>query len=74
MRTWDRVGYSVSEVPFDHDLHEFIVTGKGGETIVTITPADLNDQAQLVADLDAGEDVDGWEDGKGNTINVEGGE
>lgn len=69
MRTWEREGYEVVEKEFDHELHEFDVI-KDGEIIATITPADLENQAQIVADLDAGEDVNGWEDGNGNTISV----
>jgi len=69
MRTWAREGYEVVEKEFDHQMHEFDVI-KDGEIIATITPADLDNQAQIVADLDAGEDVNGWEDGNGNTISV----
>ena len=70
MRTWKRKGYTVVEKPFDFDLHEFDVVLNNGEVIGTITPATLDDMAAVVADLDAGADVDGWEDGMGNTIHV----
>lgn len=69
MRTWERVGYEVVEKAFDYDLHEFDVV-KEGEVVATITPPDLDSQADITAALDAGEDVNGWEDGKGNTISV----
>lgn len=69
MRTWTREGYEVVEIDFDHDLHQFQVI-KGDEVVATITPNDLDTQAQIIADLDAGEDVNGWEDGEGNTISV----
>lgn len=70
MKTWTREGYEVVEVAFDHDLHQFEVV-QDGETLFTITPPDLENQAQIIADLDAGEDVNGWDDGNGNTIYVE---
>ena len=70
MKTWERKGYKVVERPFDRDLHEFDVVMEYGEVVGTITPATLKDMATIVADLDAGEDVDGWEDGRGNTIYV----
>lgn len=70
MRTWTREGYEVVETAFDHDLHQFEVV-QDGETLFTITPPDLDNQAQIIEDLDAGEDVNGWEDGMGNTIYVE---
>ncbi|MDQ0496369.1 hypothetical protein [Paenibacillus brasilensis] len=70
MKKWTREGYEVVEIAFDHDLHQFEVV-QDGETIFTITPPDLDSQAQIIAELDAGEDVNGWEDGNGNTIYVE---
>lgn len=69
MRVWEREGYTVVEKEYDRDLHEFDVV-KGGEVVATITPADLNDMARIVEDLDNGADVNGWEDGMGNTISV----
>mgnify|MGYP001241952546 CR=1 FL=1 len=69
MRIWERKGYMVVEKEFDHDLHEFDVV-KDGEVIATITPADLEDMQQIVEALDAGENVNGWEDGMGNTIYI----
>lgn len=67
MRVWERKGYIVSEIEFDHDLHEFEVV-KDGKVIATITPETIEDMEQIISDLDAGEDVNGWEDGMGNTI------
>lgn len=69
MRTWNRKGYEVVEVEFDGDLHEFEVV-KDGEVIATITPETVEDMEQITKDLDNGEDVDGWEDGMGNTISI----
>lgn len=69
MRIWKRNGYIVREVEFDHNLHEFEVV-KDGEVIATITPADLDDMNRIISDLDAGEGVDGWEDGMGNVISI----
>ena len=69
MRVWEREGYIVQEVEFDGDLHEFEIV-KDDEVIATITPADIEDMERIIDDLDAGEDVDGWEDGMGNVISI----
>lgn len=70
MRVWERNGYKVVEVEFDYDLHQFEVISDNGEIIATITPPDLDNQNEIVKALDAGEDVNGWEDGMGNTISI----
>ncbi len=41
---------------------------KGEEVIATITPNTIEDMNQIIKDLDSGEEVNGWEDGMGNTI------
>ena len=69
LKTWERNTYTVEEREFDGDLHEFDVI-KNGEVIATITPETIEDMQAIIEDLDNGEDVDGWEDGKGNTINI----
>lgn len=69
LKTWERNTYIVEEKEFDGDLHEFDVV-KDGEVIATINPETIEDMNQIIEDLDAGEDVDGWEDGNGNTINL----
>lgn len=66
LRTWEREGYTVEMVDFDGDLKEFEVVQ--GEDVQTITPDSIEVMHQIIADLDNGEDVDGWEDGNGNTI------
>lgn len=71
LRTWGRNGYSVTEVEFDGDLHEFMVIKEGGDVIATITPDSIESMNQIIEDLDEGADVDGWEDGKGNVISIE---
>ncbi|KFN12822.1 hypothetical protein [Bacillus pseudomycoides] len=70
MRTWNREGYKVVEIEFDFDLHAFEVI-KDEELIATITPNTIEDMQQIIEDLDNGEDVNGWEDGMGNTISFE---
>lgn len=70
MRTWERKGYVVAEKEFDYDLHQFKII-QNDEAIATITPSCIEDMQQLITDLDNGEDVNGWEDGMGNTIYVE---
>lgn len=69
MKVWKREGYRVEEVEFDGDLREFEVI-KNGEVIGTITPDSLEAMEQIIEDLNNGEDVDGWEDGKGGTIDT----
>ena len=69
MRTWKRESYTVEEKEFDFDLREFDVV-KNDEVIATITPGSLEEMGEIVMDLDSGECVDGWEDGKGNTIRI----
>lgn len=69
MKTWERDSYTVVEVPFDGDLHEFQIV-KGEEVIATITPATIEDMKIITKDLDSGKDVNGWEDGMGNTISI----
>lgn len=71
MRTWVREGYEVVEKDFDRDLHEFDVIRDNGELIGTITPATLKDMEAIIRDLNNGEDVDGWEDGRGGTIYID---
>lgn len=70
MKTWVRGLHFVQEVEFDGDLHEFVVVNGKDEEVARITPADLEQQEQIIADLDAGEDINGWEDGNGNTISI----
>lgn len=69
LKTWERNTYTVEEREFDGDLHEFDVV-KDGEVIATINPETIEDMQAIIEDLDNGEDVDGWEDGNGNTINI----
>ena len=69
MKIWKRKGYIVKEKEFDFDLHEFDVV-KNDEVIATITPGGLEEMGEMIKDLDAGECVDGWEDGKGNAVHV----
>lgn len=82
MQVWDRKEngtlYEVVEVSFDGDLHEFQVTAiewdgdkyDDNNTIATIRPVDVDGVASIIGDLDDGKGVDGWEDGKGNTITI----
>ncbi|MDF1510613.1 hypothetical protein PZE06_20985 [Robertmurraya sp. DFI.2.37] len=69
MRTWKREGYEVVEKEFDYALHAFDVV-KDGVVIATITPSTIQDMNQIIEDLDNGDDVNGWEDGSGNTVYV----
>ena len=67
MRKWKRNGYTVEEREFDYSLHVFAVLVDGKKEQI-IYPASIEDMESLIADLDNGDDVQGWEDGNGNTI------
>lgn len=67
MRVWERKGYKVVE---EH-AGQFEVIKDDGEIVGTIVTGTVEDRERITADLDAGEDVNGWEDGAGNTIYVE---
>lgn len=69
LRTWNREGYTVEMVEYDHDLKAFEVVQ--GDKVQTIYPATIEDMESIIEDLDAGEDVNGWEDGLGHTIVIE---
>ena len=69
MRTWKRNGYEVVEIEFDGDLHEFEVI-KDNKVVATITPNSIENMEAIIADLDNGKDVNGWDDGMGNTISI----
>lgn len=69
LRTWERKGYTVEMVVHDYDLRVFEVIQ--GDKVQTIYPATIEDMQAIIEDLDNGEDVDGWEDGNGNTIVIE---
>jgi hypothetical protein len=69
MSTWTRSNYNVVEVEFNYDLHQFEVV-QDGTVLHTITPADLDSQADIISDLNNGECVNGWEDGMGNSIYI----
>lgn len=70
MRTWKRTGYKIIEAEFDYSLHQFQVVLDNGEIVATITPGSLEDQNEIIKALDAGEGIEGWEDGHGNTISI----
>lgn len=70
MKVWKKNSYEVVERPFDYDLHVFDIIRDDEEVIATIYPATIEDMRSIIRDLDAGADVDGWEDGNGNTIRL----
>lgn len=74
MKTWKTNLVTVEEVAFDHDLHTFEVYNHAGAKLGTITPASIEDMNDLIADLDDGACpvADNWEDGNGNTCNING--
>lgn len=70
LRVWEFEGYTVEMVEHSYDLKAFEVVQ--GEETQTIVPATIEDMNEIIEALDSGEDVDGWEDGNGNTIVIEG--
>ena len=69
MKTWIRQNYIVKEIEFDYDLHAFaVITDEG--LVKKIYPTTYATMEQIISDLDAGADVNGWEDGNGNTITI----
>lgn len=70
MKKWYRNGYFVQEVSFNFALHEFQII-RHAKVIHTITPETVEDMNRIIEALDAGEDVNGWENGSGETIAIE---
>jgi len=68
-KAWVKDTYTVEVVDYDHELKRFEVTQNGKVQI--ITPDSIENMNQIIEDLDSGEDVDGWEDGHGNTIVID---
>lgn len=69
MKVWERETYTVYEDEFDRDLHCFSVWSHR-DHLGTIYPADLEQQASIIDQLDDGQCVDGWDDGQGDTIDI----
>lgn len=72
MKTWERDTYYIEEEAFDYSLHKFVVYTNDGEVIAEIVPNSIEDMEAVIADLDNGADVHGWEDGQGETIVIPG--
>lgn len=68
-KTWERKNYTVKMIDFDYGLKAFEVIQ--GDNVQTIYPSTIEDMELIIKDLDNGDDVDGWEDGQGNTINID---
>lgn len=66
IKVWEKENYTVEMVEHDFDLKAFEV--RQGDDVQTIYPATIEDMENIVEALDAGECVDGWEDGMGNVI------
>lgn len=69
MKIWERDGYIVEEREFDYDLHRLSVIVDGVE-LYEIIPSDIDNMKDMMEELDNGADVEGWEDGQGNTIRI----
>lgn len=74
MKSWTTKNVIVTEIPFDHDLHEFEVTTLAGDHLGVITPANIGDMEDMITELDTGAcPVENfWEDGHGNTCSITG--
>lgn len=61
----------INEIDHDYDCHAFgVINETTGVEIGTIYPNDVDQTDSLRYDLNHGESVHGWEDGMGNTINI----
>ena len=69
MKTWKRSNYMVEEQEHDYCLHKFVVT-QADEVVYEIVPDDREVMAKIIKALDNGEEINGWEDGNGNTIKI----
>lgn len=74
MKTWETKLVTVQEVAFEHDLHAFDVYNKEGKLLGGIYPDDIDAMQSLIDDLNGGSCpiADHWEDGMGNTCNLDG--
>lgn len=63
---WIRNSYKVEMVDHDYDLKAFKVIQD--DEVQMIYPVSIEDMNYIIECLDSGEEVDGWEDGIGNTI------
>ena len=70
MRTWERGYYKVVEIEHNYGLHAFEVV-QDGKVISAIWPDDEEAMQHIINELDAGADVNGWENGMGGTVHVE---
>ena len=69
IKVWERNNYKVYEREFNYDLHKFVVVQFS--MVQTIIPNTIEDMNQIITDLDSGLDVNGWDDGVGNTIETQ---
>lgn len=75
MRTWNTENCHVMEQNFNYSLHRLaIFTADAKRFLGYVTPATVEDFDHCVEDLDNGGCPvrDGWEDGQGNTCNLDG--
>jgi hypothetical protein len=69
MRIWERDGYKVIEQDLDFYLRQFAVVVEG-KKVQIISPRNIESMLSIIDALNAGADVNGWEDGKGSIIHV----
>ena len=69
IKVWERNNYKVCEREFDYDLHKFVIVQFG--MVQTIIPNTIEDNQIIITDLNNGLDVNGWDDGAGNTIETQ---
>lgn len=68
IRVWIRDTYTVEEKRSDGDFHQFEVRTFDDQLIGTIFPESYEDQFDIMDELLRGSDVNGWKNGKGETI------
>lgn len=66
--TWIRENCEIREVDCDADRHTFEVFDTTGNYMGVIDADDADQTREIASQLNNGEDIEGWEDGHGNTI------
>lgn len=74
MGSWITKSVKVEEVKHDGDLNRFVVSDLEGNFLGHITPSDTETMLLIRDELNIGHCpiADAWEDGNGNTCNLEG--
>ena len=70
LKKWTRERYTVEERPDGLNGLSWFAIMEGGEVADYIYPGSHWDQVRIIDALDAGEDVNGWDNGAGNPVKI----